>query len=440
MENPWSKELGRFAALMAAAILMGVIIQYPLFTILLSLCAYTTWHIVNIFRLERWLRQSSTATPPHGIGIWEHIFYHLYQLQVRHRKQKQKLTDQLKQFKESATAFPDATVVINAQGEIEWFNRSAMDLLGLKSPTDFGQRIISLVRHPRFAQYYNQRQYQDSIQIPSPVKDHISLHISIIPFGQELYLLVARDISRIIHLEKMRSDFIANVSHELRTPLTVISGLLETLQDNKSAFPQRHHRPLDLMTEQSQRMQRLIEDLLLLTKLETEPVKNEKKIVDIPALIRSLAEEAMVISASKQHEITLDIDDNLYITCKEKELASAFMNLISNAIRYTPAQGHIRLSWYSDIHGAHFTVTDNGIGIATQHISRLTERFYRVDVSRSRDTGGTGLGLAIVKHVLERTGGSLHINSEIGKGSCFRCDFPPHLIHRPDILVRTSAT
>jgi two-component system phosphate regulon sensor histidine kinase PhoR len=314
-------------------------------------------------------------------------------------------------------------VVLGPRYEIEWFNKAAIQLLGLQSPRDRGQPITNLIRYPSLHNYLSQANFEDtSIKFISPSNPSMMLSVSVIPYAETQHLLLARDITHLHRLEQIRSDFIANVSHELRTPLTVISGFMETLQD--AQMGPEFERPLLLMAQQTARMRNIVEDLLLLSRLESETATPGGEPVEVEEMLRSIYEEAKILSGEQRHQITLTVEEDLIIYGHSEELRSAFSNLVFNAVRYTPAGGEISIRWYSDEEGIHFAVSDTGEGIAPEHLPRLTERFYRVDVGRSRHHGGTGLGLAIVKHVLNRHQGLLHIESKIGQGSLFRCDFP----------------
>ncbi|MBI5462228.1 MAG: phosphate regulon sensor histidine kinase PhoR, partial [Gammaproteobacteria bacterium] len=269
------------------------------------------------------------------------------------------------------------------------------------------------------------------IQLPAPANQQLTLSLRLIPYATDQRLLVARDITRIQQLERMRRDFVANVSHELRTPLTVVAGYLETLLDDDSdEAARRWHKMLKSMYEQSHRMQGIVEDLLMLSRLETQAQPEQHQPVAVPGLLAQVREDAQRLSGEQGHQIALEADAELWLHGTESELRSLFSNLAFNAVRYTPAGGRIRMRWYADAQGAHFAIQDTGIGIAAHHIPRLTERFYRVDIGRSRGSGGTGLGLAIVKHVLLRHDGQLEVESQPGQGSTFRCDFAPARVCR----------
>jgi two-component system phosphate regulon sensor histidine kinase PhoR len=314
--------------------------------------------------------------------------------------------------------------MLDAQGNLEWWNRAAETLLGLKRNQDGGQPITNLIRHPRFQEYFRQDSYAEPLELASPIDDHIRLQYQVTLYGNGEHLMLVRDVTRVHQLEQMRKDFVANVSHELRTPLTVITGYLETLLDNVEAINPRWSRALQQMQQQGTRMQNLLNDLLLLARLEASDHPAASKPVAVEPLLQSILADAQALSAGNAHQISLEADPALRLKGSESELRSAFSNLVFNAVKYTPAGGRIHIRWWADAHGAHLAVEDDGPGIEAKHVPRLTERFYRVDASRSANTGGTGLGLAIVKHVLIHHRGKLQIHSTPGKGSTFTCHFP----------------
>lgn len=438
----WTQVYLRLGTLLGLTLLFGWWLEHLWLLLSLVLTAVLAWHLYHLHRLDNWLQKSKKIDPPEAFGIWGEVFYQIYKLQKRNRKRKRKLSSMLKQFQASTGAMPDATVVLTNKNKIEWFNKAAVQLLGLKLGQDIGQTVSNLVRAPMFTEYLHQVTEQGesphgkSIKILSPANPQIMLRIHLVPYGDNKHLMIARDITDLHRLEQIRQDFVANVSHELRTPLTVIGGFVETLQDDlqdaEQRYQQQWQRPLELVAQQAQRMQNIVNDLLVLSRLESQIPKDIRKIVDIQYLIDDLAEEAMALSGEAEHQFEVDIEAGLSIYGSPDELESAFANLVFNAVRYTPPQGAIKLRWYSDEDGAHFAVADTGEGIAEHHLPRLTERFYRADVARSRKQGGTGLGLAIVKHVLHRHQASLHIESQLGKGSLFRCDFPLTLIARQE--------
>lgn len=430
MAKPWSTELWRLATVIFAAFFVGLVVGHPTALIIAGFLGYSAWHLYNLVRLEQWLRKGSREAPPEAAGIWGEIFYLLHRFQQTSRRRKRRLAGIVSRFREVTAAMPDATVTISADGEIQWFNEAAGSLLGLKSSKDIGQRIHNLLRHPGLAAFLAAGDESKSMQMPSPMDDNATLSLRVIPYGREQRLLVARDISQQQRLDQMRRDFVANVSHELRTPLTVIRGFLETMEEEEGdECVGRWQRSIDLMQQQVLRMQRIVEDLLLLSRLETDRSRPQAP-VDVPALAAFLRDSVEPLCRNKAQKLIMEWDDALRIYGAEQELNSAFGNLITNAVRYTPEGGTITVRWFADATGAHFEVRDTGVGIEAHHIPRLTERFYRVDVGRSRDTGGTGLGLAIVKHVLNRHNAQLRIESVPGKGSTFACDFPPSSIVR----------
>lgn len=425
MSNPWIHELWRMAAWFGGALFVGWLVGAPHGFFTLALMVYLGWHLYNLYRLERWYYRRKKTQPPVSSGIWGEAFHHIYQLQRSSRIRKKRLANILSRFKESTAAMPDATVVLTQNDQIEWFNKAAKRYLGLQSKQDIGQRIDNLIRHSRFSEFLASGDYSEPLEMTSPLDEHRHFAFRIVPYGNNQKLLVVRDITRLKRLERMRSDFVANVSHELRTPLTVVSGYLENLMGDEGEHDiAQWEKCLQQMQGQTQRMTRLVEDLLMLSRLEDEEKTPVRDPVAVPALLSSLLEDARVLSGERDQQIALECDDTLWLRGSEKELASAFSNLVFNAVHYTPEHGHILLRWYQEGDNVCFEVKDDGIGIAAHHVHRLTERFYRIDAGRSRESGGTGLGLAIVKHVLDRHEARLEIDSRPGQGSTFRCVFP----------------
>ncbi|WP_409438647.1 phosphate regulon sensor histidine kinase PhoR [Pseudomonas sp.] len=392
-----------------------------------GLFIYLIWMSYHIVRLQKWLATAEEGVePPEANGFWGEIFDSLYYAQRREREKRHALEAVIERAQASTAALRDAIILIDRNGNLEWWNRAAEQLLGLRQPQDYGQPIANLVRHPKFYEYFNKGDYQEPLELASPVNANQHLHILITRFGEGDRLLLVRDVSRLHQLEQMRKDFVANVSHELRTPLTVIAGYLETLVDNAAEDTNpRWLRALGQMQQQASRMQHLIDDLLLLAKLEATDYPAENKPVAVTPLLQIIQQDARALSGQRGHKITLDADASLALKGSEAELRSAFSNLVFNAVKYTPDGGQIRIRWWQDAHGAQMSVSDSGPGIEARHLPRLTERFYRVDASRASSTGGTGLGLAIVKHVLIRHHGHLEIESTPGKGSVFTCVFEP---------------
>ena len=378
-------------------------------------------HIRHVDRLVRWLQNPTPGRVPDGRGAWDQVFAVLHRYERLQTRQHQQLARTLARFRQAGRAHPDGVVILDADHRIEWCNDTAEGHFDLNVGTDTGQPVINLVRQPEFVAYVESKDYAHPVELRSPRGAGAILSVQIIPYGDAQKLLLSRDITRLEKLETMRRDFVANVSHELRTPLTVLSGFLETIKELQPD-PRRSQDYLDLMAEQSRRMQRIVDDLLTLATLESAAGPSLDERVRIAPLLERLRAEAEALSGSK-HKITLEAEPGFDLLGAENEIASAFGNLISNAIRYTPAGGEVRLTWCASANAAEFAVQDTGIGIAAEHIPRLTERFYRVDRGRSRDTGGTGLGLAIVKHILTRHQATLDIKSELGNGSRFAARF-----------------
>lgn len=428
MNSSWIAEIWSLAGLLLVALILGLIFHHPSLFMLVAVLGYLGWTFYNLYHLQRWLNIGKKYRPPDSIGVWGDVFSGIYRLQRRNKKRQKRLVKLLGRFRETTEAMPDGVVVMQASGVIEWWNESGGRLLDLKYPQDAGQRLTNLIRTPEFLSFIQRNNKHEILNLVAPADKNKIIAVQITPYGIDQSLLIARDVTLLQRVEQIRRDFVANISHELRTPLTVMSGFLETLSADESIDDANLKRSLELMKQQSKRMHRLVEDLMLLSKLENEqrPIKHE--VVAVPQLLSTLREEALIISGDRNHQITLDIDDDLYLHGDGKELDSAFSNLIINAVNYTPVGGAINIRWYQDDDGAHLSVSDTGIGIPPHHLSRITERFYRVDVARSRETGGSGLGLAIVKHALNRHEAGLRIDSEVGRGSTFICDFPPDAV------------
>ena len=382
-------------------------------------------HIRHLVALERWLKLSdySSASIPAGSGAWDDVFAHLARYVRQHSQSQESLSLALERMRSVTSAMPDGIVILDESDRIEWCNPVAEQHLGINLSLDAGQQITYLVRQIPFVEYLATRKYSNPLILNQTRQQGIIVSLQLVPYGYNQKLLISRDITRFEKIETMRRDFIANVSHELRTPLTVIGGFLETLSADENVNTGFNKRALVLMSEQTTRMQRLIEDLLILSRLENEQSIVNEKIVDVTSLLRGILQDAESLSAER-HQLKLNIATQDQLLGSEEELRSAFGNLISNAIRYTPDRGEISINWEMRDGQGLFFVQDSGIGIEPKHIPRLTERFYRVDSSRSRETGGTGLGLAIVKHVLTRHQARLEISSQVGKGSRFTIWFP----------------
>ncbi|MGE0386142.1 MAG: phosphate regulon sensor histidine kinase PhoR [Gammaproteobacteria bacterium] len=415
----------RFGAVVALALLLGLLLQAPGWVLAIALAGYGFWQYRQLGRLLEWVRRRRDADMPDHPGVFEELCSEIDRLRERHKRRKKKLTTYLKQFQRATAALPDATIVLGEDNDIRWANAAAARLLNIQWPQDAGQRVTNLVRHPLALELLQAPDAVDrSVDIGAPDSEDTRIALQVVPYGNEQRLLIARDITRLHRLNQIRSDFVANVSHELRTPLTVFSGYLETLETDEDNCPPAWRPALRQMREHVGRMHEVITDLLLLSRLEQEDRVPAPEPVAVPEMIAAIHHAAQRVSGERRHLFRLEIDTALWLRGAAPELHSALSNLVMNAVQYTPERGVIRIRWWADADGAHFAVQDTGPGIPPQHIPRLTERFYRVDTSRARDSGGTGLGLAIVKHVLARHGATLQIESEVGSGSTFTCHFP----------------
>ncbi|MBP8202494.1 MAG: phosphate regulon sensor histidine kinase PhoR [Pseudomonas sp.] len=426
MNQDWRGPLIRHLLLLAGAcLLLGLMTGEYAWALVLGLAAYLGWHLQQLLRLHTWLRtRQADETPPEGYGLWGDVLDSIYHLQRRNLKARDRLQAVIDRVQESTAALKDAVIMLDRDGNLEWWNFAAEQLLGLKTPQDSGQQISNLLRDPRFIEYFDSHNYAELLELPSPINERVRLQFHITQYGNSEHLMLVRDITRLHQLEQMRKDFVANVSHELRTPLTVISGYLETLLDNVDTVNPRWLRALQQMQQQGGRMQTLLNDLLLLAKLEATDYPSDNQPVAVDLLLLSIKNDAQALSGARHHRISLEADPRLKLKGSEAELRSAFSNLVFNAVKYTPDEGEICIRWWGDEQGAYLSVEDTGLGIEAKHLPRLTERFYRVDASRASNTGGTGLGLAIAKHVLLRHRARLDISSVLGSGSVFTCHFP----------------
>ncbi len=437
MASMWTFALARLAGILLAGLCLGLLVGPIWLWLLAAACLYLAWQLVNLHRVDRWLRLRSQIDPPNIGGIWGDIVGQVVRLHRRKQYHKQRLVQLYRELRRSTAALPDGVIILSAQSEIVWFNRQAARLLGLKRPVDIGLRVDNLIRSPEFVHYLHGDDFATPLIIRPPVHADSSLALQLVPYGAGQSLLLARDVTRQMRLEAMRKDFVANASHELRTPLTVISGYLDTLADDPG-IDEAWAGPIKDMRAQAQRMGGIITDLLELSQLESTDGEAQRDPIDVPSMLRRILRDALAgVDRPRQVLCELESDDGLFGSLQELE--SAFTNLLVNGIKYTPAEGTVRMRWWTDDEGAYFAVIDNGIGIPAEHIPRLTERFYRVDAGRSRERGGSGLGLAIVKHALQRHGGWLEVKSAEGKGSVFTCHLPYERIWRSAMRTAASA-
>jgi two-component system, OmpR family, phosphate regulon sensor histidine kinase PhoR len=437
MAAMWTFALARLAGILLLGLCVGLLIQPIWIGILGAACFYTSWQLLNLYRVDRWLRLRSQMDPPDIGGIWGDIIAQVVRLHRRKQYHKQRLVQLYRELRRSTAALPDGVIILSTQHEIVWFNRPAGRLLGLRRPVDVGLRIDNLIRAPEFAHYLHGDDFSMPLVIRLPVQIDLFLALQVVPYGGGQSLLLVRDVTRQMRLEAMRKDFVANASHELRTPLTVISGYLDTLADDP-AVDLAWEGPIKDMRAQAQRMNAIIADLLELSRLESTDGEAARDPIDVPRMLERLHRDAL-ISADRPHHVLLDLESSDGLFGSAHEIESAFTNLLVNALKYTQVEGTVRMRWWTDAEGAYFSVIDSGIGIPAEHIPRLTERFYRVDAGRSRGQGGSGLGLAIVKHALQRHGGWLDVQSTEGKGSIFTCHFPAQRLWKLALRVAASA-
>lgn len=426
MQN-WRTEFYRLCILLALAALLGYAVGHVSWVMLTALCSYYLFNLYQLRRFDQWLNRGSTevdSEPPESFGLWGEIFDGIYRLQKQERRSSTYLSNIIDKAQESSAALEMAVVMINKQGNLDWWNVAAERLLGFKFPQDRNQSITNLIRDPRFSDYFHNESYDETLKIDAPGKNNRILEFQIALFGEHERLMIVRDITQLHRLESMRKDFVGNVSHELGTPITVIKGYLETILDNLHEMDEKWHKPINQMHQQSLRMENIVRDLLILSSLETKGLTKTQDVIALHALFSEIESDTQQMFSEKNHIFEIECDPSLTVTGKRSELHSAISNLVVNAAKYTPTDGKILLSASRNEESLRIVVRDNGNGIEQHHIPRLTERFYRIDVSRSSDSGGTGLGLAIVKHILARHAGRLDIESTVGEGSTFTCILP----------------
>lgn len=431
-ESPRSALLWSDLKWLVTLILLGTAFGYYIIDsvpwgIILALLLYNLWRLYAVQQFYGWMSKSLTLPPPELSGSLTFMANKLYESKKQEQMTHQKMMGLIKKIRSSLLALQDAVILLDKDDSLEWWNQAAETLLELRSE-DQGRSILDLINVPEFTNYYvNAVSPNDGVRMRSWRDYERFLQCEVTHFGTEK-LLIIYDVTRLQHLEQMRKDFVGNVSHELRTPLTVLMGYIETFSDQPDLDP-KWQRGFNLMTQQTVRMNRIINDLLLLSRLENEESISTER-VDMPKLMTSIFDDAQAYNRDYGHLIDLHIDSQLDVYGSYSYLNSALLNLVTNAIKYTPKGGVVKITWQELKEGCLFSVQDNGIGIAPEHLDRLTERFYRVDSGRSRSTGGTGLGLAIVKHVLYQHGAKLKVESQEGKGSTFSVFFPARRIYR----------
>jgi two-component system phosphate regulon sensor histidine kinase PhoR len=440
LTHPLLRAAATIALIGVVALLAGLVFGAAAGWALLALAALSllAYHVSKLAALMRWLRHPRPEALPEARGAWDEAFALLYRFERAAAREAERLSHALTRWRQAGEALPDGVVILDAQDRIEWCNEGAARHFGLDLGADVGRPVTNLVRQPEFVAYLEAEDYAHAIPLHSEHGGGLALSVQVIPYGEAQKLLLSRDVTRFERIETMRRDFVANVSHELRTPLTVLAGFLETVQELE-LDARRTRDYVNLMAEQARRMQRIVDDLLALSALESSPEPSLEERVNMRGLLARVKADTDALSGGR-HQVTLEAAEGYDIAGAESEIASAFGNLASNAVRYTPAGGAVRLTWRAAGEGAEFIVEDTGIGIEPQHIARLTERFYRVDRGRSRETGGTGLGLAIVKHALARHQATLDILSEPGKGSRFTVRFPARRVLPAATRAQDAAT
>ena len=419
--SAWTRTLGQLALMLAAALVFGLLTGQVWMALALAALGIVAWHYWRLRGVLSRLSSRRRSPATEGRGVWNELERQLRQNQEDMRSRKRRLIAMLRAYRAVAAALPDGVVVIERNTQrVQWFNQAATRLLGLRHPRDVGQPLGERLRPMQVSQWLaSGRNAEPLMDAPSPVSPDIRLNLRLIPYSDDYWLLVARDVTKMMRLEQVRRDFVANVSHELRTPLTVVHGYLDMLDPEE----QPEWAPmLKEMQAQSQRMTQLVEDLLTLSRLEAQEGVTTDETIAMGSMLSTLRREAEALSHGR-HAIAVEDAAGVDLRGSVKELHSAFSNLVSNAVRYTPAGGSIDIRFGRDGDGAVLTVRDSGYGIPAAHLPRITERFYRVSTSRSRESGGTGLGLAIVKHVLNLHQARLEIASEVGRGSAFSCHF-----------------
>ncbi len=424
----WKKLVLELALFYFPWVILGLVFGYLPWFLLVATWIQLIWHFHNQLKMSDWLWKERSLTPPSGSGSWEPLFNGMYRLQQRNRRRRRELATLIRRFRNGAESLPDAVVVFRSEGNIVWCNKLAQHLLGLRWPDDAGQPISNLLRSPDFVRYIAKQEFEYPLEITSPLNYDRTLELRIMRYTEGEYLMVVRDVSQLKQLEGMRRNFFANVSHELRTPMTVLQGYLEMSKDPEMLAGPMWGKAHGVMTEQLVRMNSLVEQLLTLSKIEAAPTIELEETVNIPAMLDILEKEAISLSGDKNQHFTFDVDASLNVFGDEDQLRSAVSNLVYNAVKHTPNDANITVRWYLSAGGPRLEVTDSGEGIEPQHIHRLTERFYRVDKARSRETGGSGLGLAIVKHALSHHDSQLEIESELEKGSTFSFTLPQRLV------------
>ena len=411
---------------------VGWFFHAPWVFVAIAAIGYLIWILYQQHRLIAWLISGARKTPPEAIGLWGVVFDHLYRVQRDHRTQVRNYRDVVNRMRSSTEALNDGIILLDPHGNIQWWNSAGKELLKLRKE-DQGQLLTNLLREPKLINYYNKAKHSEPLTLENPARHGHHLQIAMTVFGKGERLLLLRDVTRLQQLEQMRQDFVANASHELKTPLTVLMGHLETILDFSDDLSDPLRKALKSMSNQTARMNNLVNDLLMLTRLDSATASFEGHEIEMSEFLSQVATDAKELSAENGHEIVVECQADLNLRGKRGEIRSAINNLVFNAVHYSPSGTKITISWQEVANGGVLSVTDQGLGIDQHHIPRLTERFYRADPGRSSDKGGTGLGLAIVKHALQHHNARLDISSTKNKGSTFSCIFPADRLLKANI-------
>lgn len=416
-------ELRWLSLVVIAAVILGYGFDATPTALNIALFGYIAWFLFRIKELESWVAEARKKLPPADdfSGVWGEIADDVRLLCRRYEKDKIRLQAIVERVQEMTSALTDAVILVDSRANIEWWNSAALNLFGFQD-IDRGHRLVNIIRNPRFVAYFEGETYDTPLELESLRKEGQRLQFHVHPFGQGERLVVIRDITRVKRLEQMRKDFVSNVSHELRTPLTVIKGYIETLADAPNA-PKAWQNALGQMLQQSNRMSALVNDLITLSRMETDEPEIKRNPVAIGPMIRAIISDADALSEAG-HTFKTSGEAEIQILGNERELHSAISNLVFNAVKYSPHGGEIRVSVDVNSDECIISISDHGLGIDPKHIPRITERFYRVDEGRATSMGGTGLGLAIVKHALMRHDSELKVSSQLGHGSTFSCHIP----------------
>lgn len=418
-------ELSQLTGVLLVILPFGYLTDSIELAVVAAITVYMGKHGYYLIKLARLIHHNSPISPPYPADIWGLIYKELSRYRLRSRKRKRTLSRFASRFRKVTSSIPDGLILLNKSGNIEWANPAANNLLNISWPRDENLSLLERIKHENLAEYLRNPDYSKPLEFPSPANKAVIISLRVNRFGgkKAQRLVVIRDITDVYTLNQTRRDFVSNVSHELRTPLTVITGFLENLADNEMLPFQE--RPFILMNQQAERMNSIINDLLALSRLEMGEAPSSDNPIAVPELLSRIVDQARLLADQKGgYIINLNVDQDLCLLGEESELTSAFSNLVFNAIIHTPPGTEINIDWKRGEHHAYLTVTDSGPGIEQRDLPRLTERFYRVDRARSRQSGGTGLGLAIVKHIINRHDGELQIVSQLGVGSQFTCIFP----------------